>query len=226
MKHTLLARMTPAQLWHGALRPRVAWIAMLLSALAAGWAMQFSIDRLAAAADARARLERQSSQLERFQSGANAMPALQALRASHDEAVQKAASQGRWIGWGSLAWMAGVGLASVLTLQRRARQDRSESATKGGSAGAAPSAATAPTEATAVSQEASNRQWQSLRLEIEALRALMDAPGADDLARKTAVAAPAVPSATVVGRIEPIGTLRPPFELLERAPQLELRLAA
>lgn len=228
MKLSPLTRMTPAQVWQGALRPRVAWIAMLLSALAAGWAMQLSIDRLTAAADARARLERQSSQLDRFQSGAAATPALQALRASHDDAVQKAASQSRWIVWGSLAWMAGVGMASVLTLQRRSRSDRSGSTAPGSSA-AGPVASSHPAPAAiaevTAATEAADRQWQSLRQEIEALRVLMDAPDPGPLAEKTTATHPG-PTAAVVGRIEPVSPARPPFELLERSTQLELRLAA
>lgn len=234
MKLTPLARLTPAQLWRSALRPSVAWIVMLASALAAGWAMQASIDRLAAAADARARLERQTSQLEeRFQSAAKPVPALQALRASHDEAVQKAASRSRWIVWGSLAWLAGLGLASVLTLQRRARSDRAESTAAAGSAStAAPAGFDAPSAAAgampASTREAADRQWRALRQEIEALRTLMDAPDAEQSAHQetTTRAATAALTAAVVGRIEPAGASRPPFELLERAPQLELRLAA
>ncbi|HNB45912.1 MAG TPA: hypothetical protein PLL72_17100 [Burkholderiaceae bacterium] len=228
MKHIPLARLAPTQIWHSSLHPGVAWIVLLMSALAAGWAMQLSIDHLAAAADARARLERQSSQLERFQSGATPLPALQALRASHDEAVQKAARQSRWIAWGSLAWMAGVGLASVLTLQRRARPERSDSPVAGDTTCAAASAAGVPTEAAARAPEASQREWQSLRQEIEALRDLIDAPDLDQPAQpgETPAMATPTPVAAVVRRIEPAGTARPPFDMLERTPQLELRLAA
>lgn len=228
MKHIPLARLAPAQLWRNSLRPSVAWIVMLMSALAAGWAMQLSIDRLAAAADARARLDRQSSQLqERFQSAATPVPALQALRASHDEAVQKAANQSRWIVWGSLAWMAGVGVASALTLRRGSRPDGTESAVTSAPC-AAPASVGPALAATATALEASDHPWRSLRQEMEALRALMDAPDLEqpEHRHEATAAAPPMTAAAVVGRIEPSGAARPTFELLERTPQLELRLAA
>jgi hypothetical protein len=226
-----LARWTLFPTWRSALRPRVAWIAMLLSAVLAGWAMQASIDRLTDAAEARSRLAPTAATPSPHGQmlGGSALDVAQ-LQAQLDAEVQTAARHSQWIVWGALAWMMGVGMVSVLSLQRR---DRPQPVAR---AAAAAHTQSAPGSAGLLNGAESARAWQSVRQEIEALRALMDAPlpeAAETRVLGQAVAAPearlagvAAPSAPVVGRIEPSGAARPPFEMRDPVVQLELRLAA
>lgn len=242
MNFTAPLRRFAAQLdWNDLLRPRMAWAAMALSALVAGVAIQHSIERLESAAQARAHFERQSNGLhERFQASSGApVPALQQIRASHDEAVASAAAWSRWTVWGSLTWMLGVGLASAWTLQRRSRADaRSVDARTPAPAATTPLSMHAERALPQAALQPAGPDWQALRAEIEALRDLVEAPAslAPDITASSATAtatatateriAPewtAQPTpAAVVGRIEPT---RPPFELREAASP-QLRLAA
>lgn len=222
---TALRRLTARLAWSDVLRPRVAWIAMAASALVAGAAIQHSIERLEAASEARARLERQTAGLhERYQAAPGAItPALQQIRTRHDEAVASAAAWSHWTVWGSLAWMFGVGAASAWSLQRRARMVRM---------------AVAPADTTSLTSEADEAHttaattpsapaaatpdWQAVLREIQAVSELIG-PAEDP---------PSAGAAPVVGRIEPVGTERAAERpLMHRLPSTEihrvdLRLAA
>lgn len=215
---TALHRLTARLAWSDVLRPRVAWIAMAASALVAGAAIQHSIERLEAASEARARLERQTAGLhERYQAAPGvATPALQQIRTRHDEAVASAAAWSHWTVWASLAWMFGVGAASAWSLQRRTRAAPAQQETATAADEATPAVAPPlPPVRTAP-------DWQAVLREIQAVSELIG-PAEDP---------PSAGAAPVVGRIEPVGTERSAERpLMHRLPSAEihrvdLRLAA
>lgn len=115
------------------LRPRLLWIVMAASTLAAAGAIQHGIDRLEIASAARAQLERDALGLhERYlAAAAPTTPALQKLRAERDAAVADAAGAARATVWASLLWMMGLGAAGAWLQQRRARTARCEAALAG-----------------------------------------------------------------------------------------------
>ncbi|BDI03722.1 hypothetical protein [Sphaerotilus microaerophilus] len=221
---TALRRLTAHLAWSDVLRPRVAWVAMAASALVAGAAIQHSIERLEAASEARARLERQNAGLhERYLATPGATtPALQQIRASHDEAVASAAAWSHWTVWGSLVWMFGVGAASAWSLQRRARMAGTAVTPADTSCSITSKADEAHPTAATTRPPTAAPDWQAVLREIQAVSELIG-PAEDP---------PSAGAAPVVGRIEPVGTERATERpLMHRLPSAEihrvdLRLAA
>lgn len=161
------------------LRPRLLWIVMAVSALAAAGAIQQGIDRVEAASAARAELEREATGLhERYlAAAAPTTPALQKLRAEHDAAVASAASRARATVWIALLWMMGLGAAGAWRQQRRSR------AADAAAAGSAPDTVDGPSTLTVavahgnLTSAEPGPDWQALRQEIHAIGELIGADG-------------------------------------------------